>query len=164
MNAILKQAHAARWHPRFLTVSFVGTEGLLRIGAENAEGMIITQVVPTYEHTDLPTVKLYRQALRKYMGNAEPSFVSLESFVDAMVLVTALRDAGRDLTRDKLVSALVSMNRRDIGLGPNLLLSFSPTNHKGLDSVYVTVIRAGRAVMVNDWKELPKESPRRYGD
>jgi branched-chain amino acid transport system substrate-binding protein len=164
VNAILKQAHAAGWHPRFLAVSFVGTEGLLRIGAENAEGMIITQVVPTYDRMDLPTVKLYRDALRKYMGNAEPSFVSLEGFVDAMVLVTALRDAGRDLTRDKLVSALATMNRRDIGLGPNLLLSFSPTNHKGLDSVYVTVIRAGRAVMVNDWKELPKASLKRYGD
>ena len=37
VNAILKQAHAGGWHPRFLTVSFVGTEGLLRIGAEDAE-------------------------------------------------------------------------------------------------------------------------------
>jgi ABC-type branched-subunit amino acid transport system substrate-binding protein len=161
VNAILKQAHSAGWHPRFLTVSFVGTEGLLRIGAQDAEGMIITQVVPPYDRT---TVKLYREALAKYMGNTDPSFVSLEGFVDAMVLVDALRDAGRDLTRDKLISALVSINRKDIGLGPNLLLSFSPTNHKGLDSVYVTVIRGGRAVMVNDWKELPKDSAKRYGD
>jgi branched-chain amino acid transport system substrate-binding protein len=164
VNAVLKTAHAEGWHPRFLTVSFVGTEGLLRIGAQNAEGMIITQVVPPYDRTDLPTVKLYREALTKYMGNTEPSFVSLEGFVDAMVLVDALRDAGRDLTRDKLISALVSINRKDIGLGPNLLLSFSPANHKGLDSVYVTVIRDGRAVMVNDWTQLRRDSVKRYGE
>jgi len=155
VNAILKQAHALGWHPRFLTVSFVGTEGLLRAGAEDAEGLIITQVVPPYDRTDLPTVKLYREALEKYMGNSQPNFVSLEGFVDAMVLVDALRTAGHDLTREKLVSALESMHRKDMGLGPNLLLSFSQTNHKGLDAVYVTVIKAGQAVVVSDWKQLP---------
>jgi len=157
VNAILKQAHAAGWHPRFLTVSFVGTEGLLRIGAQDAEGMVITQVVPPYDRTDLPTVKLYREALVKYMGNTQPSFVSLEAFVDAMVLVDALRDAGRDLTRDKLISALENLHRKDIGLGPNLMLNFSPTDHKGLDSVYVTVIKGGQPMVVSDWKQLPKD-------
>jgi ABC-type branched-subunit amino acid transport system substrate-binding protein len=157
VNAILKQAHAAGWHPRFLTVSFVGTEGLLRIGAQDAEGMVITQVVPPYDRTDLATVKLYREALEKHMGNTQPSFVSLEGFVDAMVLTDAIRSAGRDLTRDKLIAALEAMHRKDIGLGPNLLLSFSPTDHKGLDSVYTTVIKGGKAVVVEDWKQLPKD-------
>jgi len=157
VNAILKQAHAAGWHPRFLTVSFVGTEGLLRIGAQDAEGLIVTQVVPPYDRTDLPTVKLYREALEKHMGNTQPSFVSLEGFVDAMVLVDALRSAGSSPTRDKLISALENIHRKDIGLGPNLLLSFSPSSHKGLDSVYVTVIKNGRAEVVSNWKDLPKD-------
>jgi len=156
VNAILKQAHATGWHPRFLTVSFVGTEGLLHASAQDAEGLIITQVLPPYDRTDLPTVKLYREALEKYMGNTQPTFVSLEGFVDAMVLVDALRSAGRDLTRDKLVSSLESIHGRDVGLGSNFLLSFSPTSHKGLDSVYVTVIKGGRPVVINDWKQLPK--------
>src|SRR5262249_2460040 len=137
--AILTQAHRAGWHPRFLTVSFVGTEGLLQMGAQAAEGMIITQVVPPYDLTNLPTVKLYREALEKNKG-AKPSFVSLEGFVDAKVLVDALRDAGRDLTREKFIAALENVRQKDIGLGPDLKLSFSATNHKGLRSVYVTVI------------------------
>jgi ABC-type branched-subunit amino acid transport system substrate-binding protein len=45
VNVILRQAHGAGWHPRFLTVSFVGTEGLLKIGYQAAEDLIITQVV-----------------------------------------------------------------------------------------------------------------------
>ena len=156
VNAILKHAHAAGWHPRFLTVSFVGTEGLLRIGAQDAEGMIITQVVPPYDRTDLPTVKRYREALEKHMGNTQPSFVSLEGFVDAMVLVDGLRAAGHDLTREKLIAALEGIHKKDIGLGPNFLLSFSSNDHKGLDTVYVTVIKNGRAMVVNDWKDLKK--------
>src|SRR5580704_10509149 len=152
VNVILRQAHEAGWHPRFLTVSFVGTEGLLRIGPQAAEGLIITQVVPPYDRTDLPTVKLYRDALEKSAGYSVPSFVSLEGFVDAMVLADALRAAGRDLTREKFISALENIHQKDIGLGPDLTVSFSPTNHQGLHSVYVTVIKAGQPVVVTDWK------------
>lgn len=155
--AIAKQAHATGWHTRFLTVSFVGTEGLLRAASEDAEGMIITQVVPPYDRTDLPTVKLYREAIEKYMGNTQPSFVSLEGFVDAMVLVEGLRAAGKDLTREKLISALEAIHQKDLGLGPQLLLNFSATEHKGLNTVYATVIEHGRPVVVTDWKKLPKE-------
>ncbi|MGC2292043.1 MAG: ABC transporter substrate-binding protein, partial [Candidatus Acidiferrales bacterium] len=89
--AILKQAHADGWHPLFLTVSFVGTEALVRIAGSDAEGMVITQVVPPYEQSELPTVKLYLNALNKYMGGTEPNFVSLEGFVDAMVIVEGLK-------------------------------------------------------------------------
>jgi branched-chain amino acid transport system substrate-binding protein len=154
--AILKQAHAEGWHPLFLTVSFVGTEGLLRAAPQDSEGIIITQVVPPYDRTDLPTVKLYRDALEKYMGNTPPSFISLEGFVDAMVLTEALKLVGKDLTREKLVSAIESIRNEDIGLGPKLLLTFSVTNHKGLGVVYPTVIQKGRAVVITDWKQLAK--------
>jgi ABC-type branched-subunit amino acid transport system substrate-binding protein len=157
VNAILKQAHATGWHPLFLTVSFVGTEGLLRANAQNAEGLVITQVMPPYDRTDLPTVKLYREALEKHMGNAQPSFVSLEGFVDAMVLVDAIGSCGHELTREKLIAALENTRHKDLGLGPNLALNFSPTNHKGLDSVYVTVIRNGRPEVIEDWKQLSRK-------
>ena len=155
--AILKQAHAEGWHPLFLTVSFVGTEGLLRAALQDAEGIVITQVVPPYDRTDLPTVKLYREALQKYMGNTTPSFVSLEGFVDAMVLTQALEHAGRNLTREKLVAAIESLRSDDVGLGRKSLLTFSPSNHKGFDVVYTTVIQQGRPVVVSDWKQMAKE-------
>lgn len=154
--AVLKEAHSTGWHTRFLTVSFVGTEGLLRAAPQDSDGVVITQVVPPYDRTDLPTVKLYRDALQKYMGNTQPSFVSLEGFVDAMVLVDGLNLAGRDLTREKLIKALESIHQKDIGLGPGFLLSFSSTRHKGLETVYTTVIDHGRVVVVTDWKKLPK--------
>jgi hypothetical protein len=49
------------------------------------------------------------------------------------------------------------MRHKDLGLGSNLQLGFSPTNHKGLDSIYVTVIRGGKPVVVTDWSQLPKD-------
>lgn len=152
--AILKEAHSTNWSPLFLTVSFVGTEGLLRAAGQDAEGMVITQVVPPFDRIDLPTIKLYRAALDKYMSGTSPSFVSLEGFIDAMVIVEGLRAAGKDLTREKFITAIESLHHFDLGLGPEFPLEYSHKDHKGFDSVYSTVIHQGRAVVITDWKSL----------
>jgi branched-chain amino acid transport system substrate-binding protein len=155
LAAILKRSHARGWHPLFLSLSFAGTEGLIRAAGEDADGVIVTQVVPPYDRTDLPTIKLYREALEKYMGGAPPSFVSLEGFVDAMVLTEGLKRAGKDLTREKFISGIESIHDQDVGLGPKFLLNYGPKRHKGFDSVYATIIQNGRAVTITDWKNLP---------
>jgi len=53
---ILKQAHAKGWKPLFLTVSFVGTDDLIQEAGSDAEGMVVTQVVPPYYLTEYKTV------------------------------------------------------------------------------------------------------------
>lgn len=150
--AILKRAHAQNWHPLFLTVSFVGTDELIKEAGPDAEGMIITQVVPPYYLTDLPTVALYHRAMQKYFTNVQPGFVGLEGFVDAMVMVEGLKRAGKTPTREKLVQGLESIHDMDMGLGDKLKLSYSPTNHKGFHNVYATVVRGGKPVIFDDWK------------
>jgi branched-chain amino acid transport system substrate-binding protein len=155
--AILKDAHASGWYPLFLTVSFVGTEGLIRAAGPDAEGVVVTQVVPPYDRTDLPTIKLYRDALDKYMSGASPSFVSLEGFVNAMVMVQGLRVAGQDLTREKFISAIESLHNSDMGLGHDFVLHYGPKDHKGFDSVYATVIHEGRSVVISDWTALASQ-------
>ncbi len=144
---IVKRAHQGGWKPLFLTVSFVGTDAFIKEAGPDAEGTIITQVVPPYYLTDLPGVALYR----KFLGSVKPTFVGLEGFVDAAVLVKGLKVAGKDLTRAKLISSLESIHNYDMGLGPKLMLSYSPTDHKGFNSVYPTVVRGGLAVIFSDW-------------
>ncbi|HYL62079.1 MAG TPA: ABC transporter substrate-binding protein [Candidatus Methylomirabilis sp.] len=148
---ILKQAHAKGWKPLFLTVSFVGTDELIQEAGADAEGMIITQVVPPYYLTDLKTVALYRRSLAKYFPSEPPNFVSLEGFVDAMVLAEGLKRAGKELTREGLIHAIESIHDHDLGLGPELKLNYSAKEHKGFDHVIPTVIRGGRAVPFTDW-------------
>lgn len=148
---ILKQAHAKSWKPLFLTVSFVGTDELIAEAGPDAEGMVITQVVPPYYMTEQKSVALYRRALGKYFPTAQPNFVSLEGFVDAMVLVEGLKRAGKDLTREGLIRAIESIHDYDLGLGPQLKLSYSAKEHKGFDHVLPTVVRGGRAVPFTDW-------------
>jgi len=148
---ILKQAHAKGWKPFFLTVSFVGTDDLIQEAGSDAEGMVVTQVVPPYYLTEYKTVALYRRTLAKYYSSAQPNFVSLEGFVDAMVLVEGLKKAGKELTREGLIRGIESLHEFDMGLGPKLKLNYSAKEHKGFDSVIPTVVRGGRAVPFTDW-------------
>jgi branched-chain amino acid transport system substrate-binding protein len=148
---ILKQSHAKGWKPLFLTVSFVGTDDLIQEAGADADGMAITQVVPPYYLTEYKTVALYRRTLSKYFPSAQPNFVSLEGFVDAMVLVEGLKRAGKDLTREGLIRGIESIHDHDLGLGPQLKLNYSSKEHKGFDHVIPTVVRGGRAVPFTDW-------------
>jgi ABC-type branched-subunit amino acid transport system substrate-binding protein len=151
---ILKQARARGWHPLFTTVSFVGTDDLITLSGEDAEGLVITQVVPPYYLTDLKTVALYRRELAKYFPGEQPNFVSLEGFVDAMVLVEGLKRAGKEPTREGLIHAIESIHDLDIGLGPQLKLDYSAKDHKGFDHVIPSVVRGGRAVPFTDWSTV----------
>jgi ABC-type branched-subunit amino acid transport system substrate-binding protein len=148
---ILKQSHDKGWKPLFLTVSFVGTDDLIKEAGADADGMVITQVVPPYYLTEYKTVALYRRTLSKYFPSAQPNFVSLEGFVDAMVMVEGLKKAGKDLTREGLIRGIESIHDVDIGLGPQLRLDYGPKDHKGFDHVLPTVIRGSRAVPFTDW-------------
>ena len=130
--AIVKKAHAAGWRPQFLTVSFVGTEEFIKEAGPDAEGTIITQVVPPYDRTDYPTVALYRRYLAKYYPDTPPSFVSLEGFVDAMVLVEGLKRAGKDVTREKFITAIESIHEMNVGMGSKLILDYGPNGPQGI--------------------------------
>jgi ABC-type branched-subunit amino acid transport system substrate-binding protein len=142
----------------FLTVSFVGTDELIAEAGPDAEGVVITQVVPPYYMTEQKSVALYRRSLSKYFPSEQPNFVSLEGFVDAMVLVEGLKRAGKDLTREGLIHAIESIHDHDMGLGPQLKLNYSAKEHRGFNHVIPTVIRGGRAVPFTDWSTAaPKQ-------
>jgi len=156
MAAIVKKAHAEGWRPQFTTVSFVGTEEFIKEAGPDADGTIITQVVPPYDRLDYATVALYHSALAKYYPDTQPSFVSLEGFVDAMVLVEGLKRAGKDLTREKFISAVESIHQMNVGLGSKLMLDYGPNDHKGFDQVYPTIVRNGHAELLTDWSNVGK--------
>jgi branched-chain amino acid transport system substrate-binding protein len=153
----IKKAHTAGWRPQFLTVSFVGTEEFIKEAGPDAEGTIITQVVPPYDRLDYPTVALYRQQLTKYYPEQKPSFASFEGFVDAMVLVEGLKRAGKDLTREKLISAIESIHEMNVGMGTKLVLDYGPNDHKGFDNVYPTIVRSGQPILLTDWSGVGRQ-------
>jgi ABC-type branched-subunit amino acid transport system substrate-binding protein len=154
VGPIVQKAHAEGWKPLFLTVSFVGTDDLILQAGADADGMVVTQVMPPYYLTELKTVALYRKTLAKYYPGEQPGFVSLEGFVDAMVMVDGIKRAGAELTREGLIRGIESIHQLDVGLGPELKLNYSAHDHEGFKTVIPSVIRSGRAVPFTDWSTV----------
>ena len=106
-------------------------------GVRNAHGLGISQVVP-YPYTPrLPVVREYQQLLQRHAPGESVNYTSFEEFLGAKVLVEGLRRAGPNPTRAKVVAALESMGRLDLG---GITVGYSPTNRVGSRYVEVTVI------------------------
>ncbi|HZR67695.1 MAG TPA: ABC transporter substrate-binding protein [Burkholderiales bacterium] len=132
----VREMRAAGSVAQFHNVSFVGSKALSDALKDEGYGVAISQVVPFPWSPAVPIVKEYQHVL-KQTGNTDYNFSSLEGFIVAKVMVEGLKRAGRDLTREKLVTALESMNSVDLG-GFNV--SFSPASHSGSQYVDLTMI------------------------
>jgi ABC-type branched-subunit amino acid transport system substrate-binding protein len=123
---------------QFHNVSFVGSKALADALGEEGYGVAISQVVPFPWDPGVPVVREYQQLLKE-AGSTDYNFSSLEGFIAAKVMVEALRRAGKDLTRERLVAALESMTNVDIG---GFVVNFTPSNRAG--SRYVDLTMIGR--------------------
>ncbi len=152
----IKDARAKGFSPVFHNVSFVGSEELARILGDAGEGVIISQVVPPPDSLEsqalLWGVVEYLEQQKRFFPEDQPNLVGLEGYINAKVLVEGLRRAGRNLNRAKFIDAIQSIQNYSLGIANTL--SFSPTNHQGLERVYFTIIESGRLVILTDWKKL----------
>jgi ABC-type branched-subunit amino acid transport system substrate-binding protein len=130
-----KEGSAAQFH----NVSFVGSKALSDALGDDGHGVAISQVVPFPWNTGLPIVKEYQQVL-KAAGVTDYNFTSLEGFIAAKVFVEGLKRAGRELTRERFMASLETMNGVDLG---GFVVSFSPANHSGSQFVELTIIGRG---------------------
>jgi branched-chain amino acid transport system substrate-binding protein len=123
----------------YTSVSFVGStvlaDELMLLGKRYATGVIVTQVVPAVDgHSSL--VLDYKSALAKYFPGEAPDYVSLEGYVDASVLITALQRNGSQLDTETLIGSLENLHDLDIGLGTPVI--FSRSDHQGVHKVWGT--------------------------
>lgn len=126
-------------------ISVVDPAELVKLaGLQNVHGLGISQVVPYPYSPNLAVVREYQAALKKYAPNEAINYTSFEEFLGAKVLVEGLRRAGPNPTRAKLVKALESMERFDLG---GTTVGYSASNRIGSRSVEVTVIGGSGRLM-----------------
>jgi ABC-type branched-subunit amino acid transport system substrate-binding protein len=172
--AFVRDARDAGWDVPIANVSFVGSESLLSLlaeagkasGTDYTRGLLNSQVVPSYHDTDLPAVRRYRELMAKHKPMPpealrpegykplEHSFVSFEGFLDAELLVEALKKMRADPARARFREVMESLDKLDLGTGA--AVSFGPKKHQGSNEVYYTAVEGGRFVPVKDWESWRK--------
>ncbi|MDD3482018.1 ABC transporter substrate-binding protein [Azovibrio restrictus] len=128
-------------NPMFMTVSPVGAEQLVAELGDEARGIGISQVMPYPWNDTTPAVRDYQRLLGR---SGKYSYYGVEGYITAKVMVEALRRAGRDLTREKLVTTLEAMNNLDLG---GYRVTYGPDNHNGSRFVELTVIGSGGKIL-----------------
>lgn len=124
----------------FCNVSFVGTEPLIKFLDSDGDGVVVSQVLPSPQDQSLPFVRNYQTDMRQ-AGYAQFDYASLEGYLDALILVSGLRQAGADLTQKGFREALENVS---LDFGP-FQIRYDRGSRNGTHTVFLTRIEGGEA-------------------
>lgn len=129
----------------FTDVSAVGATAFadeLKLAGRNlGDGVIVTQVVPAIAGHSKAVLD-FKSSLAKYFPGEQPDYVSLESYLDAKILIEAVKriiaSQSTKIDGDQLADALEALGSFDMGLGTTMKLG--PSEHQASHMVWGTQI------------------------
>src|SRR5713226_4999835 len=134
----IKLAKQIKLDVTFVNISFVGSDALAKELGPVGAGVVITQVVPFPKDAAIPVVGRYQASLKASAPDAQPGFVSLEGYLVGRAIISALEKVSGDLTRQALIEAVQKAGTLDLD---GFKLVYSPSNNRGSDQVFLTVIQ-----------------------
>ncbi|QGY39629.1 ABC transporter substrate-binding protein [Pseudodesulfovibrio cashew] len=153
----IRLAKRHEFSPIFYNVSFVGAEELARRIGPGAPPVLMSQVVPQPKELGDPddAAVQYVTLLERFYPGETPSFVGLEGFLNARILVEGLRRAGPDLTREKFIDAIASLHNYELGSG--MTVTYGKHDRQGLEDVHFTRLVNGRFIPFTDWNVIRQQ-------
>jgi len=136
----------------FCNVSSVGTEPLIKFLGSDGEGVVVSQVLPSPQDRSLPFVQNYQTDM-KQAGYTQFDYASLEGYLDALILVSGLRQAGAELTQQGFQQALENVS---LDFGPFQTV-FDRISREGTHAVFLTRIEGGEAKPVETLTRAPAQ-------
>jgi len=147
--AVMREARQAGWQPQFVGSLAAAGDKTLELAGVAAKGYLALGVVDLW--SDEEKVVQYRDLREKEAGNAQ-SLSHAGGYGMAQVLVEGLRRAGRELTREKLVEALETLNEWHGSLLPPV--TYSPEQHGGQRTAAFMMgadLERKAMVRISDW-------------
>ena len=134
---LIRKARAQGVRTTFSAVNS-GSAQLANHLGELAHGMVFAQVVPSPWERKSAITREYQEEFRRQKPQEPFSYGSLEGFLTAKALVSALRLAGPNPTRESFVRGLYGA--RGLDLGDGLRASYVPGEHTGLTMVDLAIV------------------------
>ena len=123
-------------------------ERYLALAGDAAEGVEGLSLWPDPISSDLPGVKAYREAMQKHFPKNEPNRYSISGYVAAMLFTEGAKRAGKNLTRDGLVTALEGLKGWDSGILPPLTIG---ADHETQRQGFWVKVEKGHFKQLTDW-------------
>jgi branched-chain amino acid transport system substrate-binding protein len=135
--AFVRAARKAGYGGTFYNVSFVGTQALADELGREGRGVMVSQVMPFPFSSTTQISREYLDAVQKAGPEAQPNYSSMEGYVCAKVFTEGLKRAGRNPSRESLVSALESIQNASFG---GFRVDFGPKRHVGSSFVDLSML------------------------
>jgi ABC-type branched-subunit amino acid transport system substrate-binding protein len=151
--AFLREAQSASWSPIFLVPgSLVGGSIFDAPAAFDGRIFIAYPTLPTDRSPD--ALAEYRRLAEAHRLDARHLTIQLTALSSAKILVEALKRAGRDLSRAKLIESLEALYQFRTGLTP--AVTFGPNRRVGATGAYVVSVdlKEKTFVPVSDWIQI----------
>ena len=123
-------------------------ERYLALAGEAAEGVEGLSLWPDPVTSDLAGVKLYREHMQKYYPNTEVNRYSLAGYFAARLFTEGAKRAGRNLTRESLITALESIKGWESGILPPITIG---PDHETQKQGFWVRVEMGRFKPITDW-------------
>ena len=148
--ALLRAAGSAGWHPRFAATAAAGDGSLFQ--APQAFAGRLWLALPSAPEFPQEAVRRYQSLAAASHLPKENLSAQLTALAAAEILGEALKRAGRDLTRDKLVEQLETLRTFQTGYAPPI--TYGPTRRLGARGAYVLKLDlAGQKLGAGEWVE-----------
>lgn len=142
------------FNPIFVTISFVGSNALVRELGPAGIGIYVTQVVPFPTTENLKIAADYRRDLEVHKPGTVPSFVSFEGYMAGRLTIRALELCGRNPDRACLLEELRRVAAIDLG---GFMLRYGKGDNQGSDAVFMTVVGEGGRYIPTEKMRRPEK-------
>jgi branched-chain amino acid transport system substrate-binding protein len=123
-------------------------EKYLGLAGDASEGVEGLSLWPDPLTSDLPGVKAYRDAMQKHFGKNEPNRYSLSGYFAAMLFTEGAKRAGKNLTRESLITALEGVRGFESGILPPITIG---ADHETQRQGFWVRVEKGRFKQLTDW-------------
>ena len=145
----LKERQKIGWNDTVMVSSGPLTdERYLALAGDASEGVEGLSLWPDPVSSDLPALKRYREQMQKYFPKNEPNRYSLSGYFAGLLFGEGAKRAGKNLTRESLVSALESIKGFESGILPPLTIG---PDHETQKQGFWVRVEKGKFKQLTDW-------------
>jgi branched-chain amino acid transport system substrate-binding protein len=145
----VKEAQRLGWKPKMVGHNTVADPVVLDLaGAEALEGVYVN-LMTAVDSMDTPAVKKANEILAKYYPQTKPGYYPYLGMAGGIIIVEAMKRAGNDLTRAKLISSLESLGHFEPGVLPPI--DWSTSYHGGPKSFGYAQWKGGKLSVLQGW-------------
>ena len=134
---LVTQARQSGLRTQFYNLAAQASQTVVQGLGANTAGVVFATLVPSPWRSTIALVQQYQRLVGTTTGKPTYSYLGMEVFLNAHVLVEGLRKAGRGVQRDTLTAALDSLGEQQYG---PMTLRFAPGQHDGSSYVGLALI------------------------